>query len=161
MEIIAKSAQATQKLGEKIGVALRTSGNQPKADRPLGEATIITLTGELGSGKTTFVQGFAKGLGLPHRVLSPTFILMRRYALQSLHFDWLYHIDLYRLEKNTEIDSLGLGEIFRDPRSIVLIEWPERLGILLPDIRTDITFEVIDELVRKINVANDQFLISN
>lgn len=90
------------------------------------QSNIFALTGELGAGKTTFVQGFAKGLGIKEKIISPTFVLIRQHKIPDSN-KTLYHIDLYRLD---QIDNLGLEEILSDPDNIVLIEWPEKLKIL-------------------------------
>ncbi len=93
---------------------------------------MLALTGELGSGKTTFTQGFLRGLGVRRGGTSPTFILMRRHALRSGRFKNVYHIDAYRIKDPDEFLSLGLKEILADPQNIVLIEWAEKLKKLLP-----------------------------
>lgn len=92
---------------------------------------VITLFGGLGTGKTTFVQGFAQGLGITGRVLSPTFVLSRIHPVPKSNLV-LYHVDLYRLESVTDLNELGLGDLFFDPQAIVLIEWADRLGKLIP-----------------------------
>ena len=84
---------------------------------------VIALTGELGAGKTIFVQGFAEGLGIKDKIISPTFVLIRQHKIPKSS-RMLYHIDLYRLEDFAE---LGLQEITEDPNNIVLIEWAEKL----------------------------------
>ena len=130
MEIITKSARETQDLGEKIGTDLKSG-------------SLICLYGDLGSGKTTFMQGFAIGLGIKKRVLSPTFIIMRQY-------DNLYHIDLYRIKDEKDVESLGLQEIWSDPKNVIAIEWPEKIEKILPKKRTNIHFEYLGEDERKI-----------
>lgn len=87
------------------------------------KCNIFALTGELGAGKTTFVQGFAKGLGIKDKIISPTFVLIRQHPIPDTK-KVLYHIDLYRL---TNLQDLGLQEIWSDPNNIVLIEWTEKL----------------------------------
>lgn len=84
---------------------------------------IFALSGELGAGKTTFVQGFAQGLGIKEKIISPTFVLVRQHKIPDSQ-KILYHIDLYRVEN---ISSLGLEEIWSDPNNIILIEWAEKL----------------------------------
>lgn len=114
---------------------------------------IITLSGELGAGKTTFVQGFAQGLGIEEKVLSPTFILMRQHNIPKTE-KVLYHIDLYRLEGKNDPEALGLDEIISDKRSIVLIEWPERLkGKNLPD-PVVVKIKKLPEGTREIEIDN-------
>ena len=102
---------------------------------------VICLYGELGSGKTTFVQGFAKALGVTARLLSPTFIIVRRYQIPKKS-EVLYHIDLYRTNSAKEVEGVGLAEIFSDPHAYVLIEWAEKLTKNLPEKRIDIWFTV-------------------
>lgn len=112
---------------------------------------VFCLYGNLGSGKTTFTQGFAKGLGIHARLLSPTFIIVRRYDIPSTEI-FLYHIDLYRLKNSADMEELGLSEIFADSGSITVIEWAEKLGDGIPVPRTDINFEVQTDGNHKITV---------
>jgi tRNA threonylcarbamoyladenosine biosynthesis protein TsaE len=102
-------------------------------------ATVVCLYGDLGSGKTTFAQGFARGLGIGHRLLSPTFIIVRRYQIPATG-SLLYHVDLYRTKTSYDIENLGFLEILENPRSYVLIEWAEKLESLAPVSRIDIHF---------------------
>lgn len=103
-------------------------------------AKILALYGELGSGKTTFVQGLAKGLSLPHRIHSPTFIIVRDYPLYLKNYKRFYHVDLYRMATQADLEGLGFSEIFQNLQNIVAIEWAERLQESLPNERIDITF---------------------
>ena len=132
MEIITKTARETQDLGRKIGSGLKG-----------GE--ILALTGDLGSGKTTFIQGLAQGLGIKQRIVSPTFILLRKYGN-------FYHVDLYRLEGNldNEIKNIGLPDIWNKKNNIVAIEWAEKIKDLLPSSVTWIKFENLGKDERKI-----------
>lgn len=103
-------------------------------------ATLITLQGELGSGKTTFVQEFAKRLGITTVVQSPTYVLMKSYPFvgertsfgRPRRYDRLIHIDAYRLESPGEFESLRPREFLDDPKALVLLEWPERVAGQLP-----------------------------
>lgn len=146
MEILTKSAQETQALGEKIANQLIIK-HQP---------SIIALTGELGSGKTTFLQGLAKGLGIKERILSPTFVMIREYQVQSAKckVQKFYHLDLYRVEDEKGIEGLGLEEIWSDPQNIVAIEWAEKIKNILPKKRIDIYFEYLKNDKREIKVTN-------
>lgn len=92
----------------------------------LTKSKIFALTGELGVGKTIFVQGFAKGLGITEKIISPTFVLIRQHKIPENN-KTLYHIDLYRLNQGEDFKHLGLNEILSDEKSIVLIEWAEKL----------------------------------
>lgn len=104
---------------------------------------IIALSGELGAGKTTFVQELAKHLGVTEHVTSPTFTIMKRYELDTEQFDALVHIDAYRFETEAEAVPLRLAEVFTLPRTIICVEWPERISSLLPkssqELHIDIT----------------------
>ena len=137
METITKSTEETFEVGRRIG-----------ADLKGGE--IIALIGEMGAGKTTFVQGLAKGLGVKNKIVSPTFILMRSY-MGKLN---LYHLDLYRLEGNIEdhVKNLGLFDIWRDEKNVVVVEWAEKIQNILPKETIWIKFESIDEDQRKISL---------
>ncbi|KKU12053.1 MAG: hypothetical protein UX19_C0009G0008 [Candidatus Woesebacteria bacterium GW2011_GWA1_45_8] len=148
MEFTTKSPSQTQKLGQKISADITSGRISP----------VIALSGDLGSGKTTFVQGLAKGLGVTGRIISPTFILMRKYDLPSEEDKnserTLYHVDLYRLEGalDKEILNLGLPYIWSDPSNIVLIEWAEKIKSLIPSGASWITFENMGEALRKITL---------
>lgn len=120
--------------------------------RKYQEGGIFALSGPLGAGKTTFIQGFAQGLGIKNRLISPTFILMRQYEIPNSQGK-LFHIDLYRLDKVTDIDSLGLSEIFTNPQNIVLIEWADKLGELLPKNAVKIDLKPISNNERVIEVT--------
>lgn len=143
--VITNSADETQELAEEL------------AENVTGPA-IFALSGELGAGKTTFVQGFAKGLKIKHKIISPTFLIIRKYDINpkitSKSLKSFYHIDLYRLESERGIEGTGILEILEDNSSIVVIEWPEKLGKLLPKERIDIHFEYIDDEKRKIAISN-------
>lgn len=144
-EYITKSAEETRKIGENLAKGLRGQ-------------TVMTLTGDLGFGKTTFVQGLAKGLGIKYRIISPTFVIARKYQIAAenakRNSKTFYHIDLYRLETKEELEGIGMKEILSDPNAIVVIEWPEKLGELLPKKRIDIMFEYLNDSERKIIVSN-------
>jgi tRNA threonylcarbamoyladenosine biosynthesis protein TsaE len=96
-------------------------------------ATVVALAGELGSGKTTFTQGFAKGLGVTQRILSPTFILLKEFRVKHPFFRTFYHIDCYRLDNPAkELLHVGLKKIITDPHNIVVVEWADRIKKILP-----------------------------
>lgn len=102
-------------------------------------ATLVALSGELGAGKTTFVQALAKELGVTNTVQSPTYVLMKSYQISYKNFTRLVHIDLYRLEKPEELAALQLENYLNDPQALICIEWPERAGGLLP--KPDLTIK--------------------
>lgn len=140
---ITNSFEETQKLGEDFARSLLAGSK--------GEAfNTVALYGDLGSGKTTFVQGLAKGLGIKQRIISPTFVIVRSYKLEVMSF---YHIDLYRTENEKDIDGLGLEEILSNPQNITVIEWAEKLKNYLPKKRIDAYFFYENENERKINFS--------
>lgn len=148
-----KSPQETAQVAQELGYYLVKSKESRVKSEKAGsaKATIVCLYGELGSGKTTFAGGFAKALGVNTRLLSPTFIIVRRYPLLK-KLGFLYHIDLYRTEGEKDLTGLGLSEILFDPDSIVLVEWAEKLGDLLPKKRWDIHLSLGDESTHIINI---------
>ncbi len=125
------NSEETQELGEDFAKSLRAGD-------------VVCLYGDLGSGKTTFVQGLAKGLGVKEKIISPTFIIIRTYPLKNF-----YHIDLYRIENN-DLQGLGLEEILNNLQNIVVVEWAEKLKKYLPQKRIDIKFSYEKEKKRKI-----------
>lgn len=93
------------------------------------KATVLTLSGELGAGKTTFVRALGKTLGLVEHITSPTFVLMKTYPLsgrESQGFSTLIHVDAYRLKDGEELGALGLSDYLENPTCLLLLEWPER-----------------------------------
>jgi len=95
-------------------------------------ATAVALQGDLGAGKTTFTQGFLRGLGIKRRAVSPTFIIMRRYKISNSQFKNLYHFDAYRLKQASDLEALEFKMIMANLENIILIEWPERIKEILP-----------------------------
>ncbi len=95
-------------------------------------AVIIALQGDLGAGKTTFVQTLARELGIADTVQSPTYVLMKTYPIAWGGFHTFVHIDAYRLEKPAEFQTLQPETFLNDPHTLVCIEWPERVAGVLP-----------------------------
>ena len=119
-------------------------------------ATVVGLCGDLGSGKTTFVQDVAKALGISHHLASPTFLIMKSYSLRSQHFAFLVHIDTYRLKQSEELKKLGFEKLLANPRNLIFIEWVDRVADLLPPDAKKISFEYIDDKTRKISYMNSR-----
>jgi tRNA threonylcarbamoyladenosine biosynthesis protein TsaE len=117
-------------------------------------AVIIGLTGELGAGKTTFVKGVARALGVRETVTSPTFVIMKIYKLVRQPWRHLIHVDVYRLESAEELRALGWDEIASDPANIILIEWVERVRDLLPRGHHAISFECTGEHERRVSLLS-------
>ncbi|MBI4993496.1 tRNA (adenosine(37)-N6)-threonylcarbamoyltransferase complex ATPase subunit type 1 TsaE [Candidatus Wolfebacteria bacterium] len=121
-----KSFKATKKLAFILAQEISRARIVSKS------SLIFALSGDLGAGKTTFTQGFMRGLGIRKKIISPTFVLAKRYGIKSKFYKNIYHIDCYRLKNFKDISGLGLKEIFNNPQNIILIEWPERIKRLLP-----------------------------
>jgi tRNA threonylcarbamoyladenosine biosynthesis protein TsaE len=135
-QITTHSADETRKLGRTIG-AMVTAG------------TILALFGDLGSGKTAFVQGLARGLEVPdeYYITSPSYTLINEYPGRFP----LFHVDLYRITNSVDIEDIGLYEMFDDD-CVVAVEWADRMGKDLPPNHVRVEFEIIDDKTRKISI---------
>jgi len=143
---LSKNAVQTQKFAKEIADDFFDK-------KILGRAMILALEGELGSGKTTFIQGLAKALGVKEKITSPTFVIMRRFnILASKHFNNFYHIDCYRLEKPEELVELDFKRIIERPENLVVIEWADKVKSLIPKDAVWIEFEWAGEEERKIEI---------
>jgi tRNA threonylcarbamoyladenosine biosynthesis protein TsaE len=123
-------------------------------------ATVVGLSGDLGSGKTAFSQSVAKVLGVNENVTSPTFVIQKVYNTKNgkdgpCQWSKLIHIDCYRLESSGEIAKLGWHEIVADPSNLILVEWHEKIADIWPSAMIKIDFKFIDETTREINLIND------
>ena len=139
------SLSQTQKIAKELARdILRNKNNK--------NAFVVALEGDLGSGKTAFVQGFAKGLGIKEKILSPTFVILKKYQIPNTKhkIQNFYHIDCYRIQKPKEVLDLGLKEIISNPQNIIAIEWADRVKKILSKGATWIRFGFIDEKTRKI-----------
>ena len=141
-ENITSSSIQTKKLGEKFSKEILEK-------KPKKTAFVVGLEGELGGGKTTFLQGFAKGLGIKEKILSPTFVIMKK-------FNNFYHIDCYRVEKPKELLDLGFREITSNPKNIIVIEWADRIRKIMPKDTLWIKFDFIDGKRRRVAFRNFQ-----
>jgi len=103
---------------------------------------VICLVGELGSGKTVFVKGFAKALGIEETITSPTFTLIKEYETGEMP---LVHMDMYRIEKDAK--TLGLNDYFNQ-KNVCIVEWSDMIMDNLPEERLEIKFKVVDEDTR-------------
>ncbi len=115
-------------------------------------ATTIALSGDLGAGKTAFVQCAAKYFDINETITSPTFVIQKEYKIENHNiFNNMIHIDAYRLESAAELEYLGWNEIISNPKNIIFIEWPEQVsGIEMLD-ATTIKITILDNDARKIN----------
>jgi len=161
---ISSSSQETQDLAKKV------------LDR-LKDTNVLALYGKLGSGKTTFVQGLAKALGVKDKVQSPTFTLVREYKIsyklparnatqsvaggKAISYKLLIHVDCYRVDSEKDLKGVSLQEYWEDKESLVVIEWAERVKDILPENRLDICFEIISgqDQARRITLF-DRFIFT-
>lgn len=127
------SPDETRALGERLG-------------QTLAVGDVLLLSGELGAGKTLFVQGLARGLGFEGPVSSKSFVIMGEYAGREK----LYHADLYRLEDPEQVQDLALDEMTSD--GVLAVEWPERAGDVLADEGLHLRFEVTSENTRRLHI---------
>ena len=163
----------SEKETQKIAGDLATKIIKSHASLKPRMASIIALEGELGAGKTTFVKGFAKALGIKAKVKSPTFTLMKEYKFPSLkrsqntnhktqinskfkisNSKHLVHLDCYRVRDHRDLATLDLKTIFNESHNIVLIEWSERISKILPKKLIRVHIDHIDENKRKITIYN-------
>ena len=148
-EFISNSKEQTQKIAFDFAKKLRGG-------------KVLCFYGNLGTGKTTFIQALAKALGIKENVTSPTFVLMKRYRRGGVtppktgrgnraptNF---YHMDAYRIGSSQEALDLGLEEIWNDKNNIIAIEWADKIADILPENKTDICFDSLSENERKITI---------
>jgi len=171
-ENITSSSIQTKKLGEKFAKEIL----EKKLKKT---AFVVGLEGELGGGKTTFLQGFAKGLGIKEKILSPTFVIYRKSQIPSSKsqsnpksqipkFRYFYHFDCYRIGSSKEILGLNFKKIISNPKNIVVVEWADRIRKIMPACNASrsnagrpkdsiwIKFDFIDRRKRKITFRNFQ-----
>jgi tRNA threonylcarbamoyladenosine biosynthesis protein TsaE len=139
-EFFTHSAEETTELGRRLATELRP----PK---------LVLLRGELGAGKTTLIKGIAEGFhaASQENVTSPTFTLIHEYRGPGVN---VYHVDLYRVDTQRELDTLGLDDLF-DENSVVLIEWGEKFARFLRERDVEVTIERLGENDRRIRIATD------
>src|SRR3989338_892367 len=147
--MLTRSEQETISLGQEL--ALKLKGGD-----------IVALHGELGAGKTTLVKGIAAGLGVKDDILSPTFTLMNVYHLTTLppnHLTTFVHIDTYRLKNEQELIEIGVEDYLGDPKTVCVIEWPEKIQKLLKGMKTTrVTLSHGADNERKIVIRENTFL---
>lgn len=140
-KILTRSQRETSKLARILAQEIIKKPLKTKV------ALIIGLEGELGSGKTTFIKGFAKGLGIKKRLTSPSFVLMKKYKN-------FYHIDCYRIKNPKDILNLDFKEIISNPQNIIVIEWAEKLRKILSTDTIWIHFKIVSDKQRRIIISN-------
>lgn len=140
MEFISNSVQDTNKFAQQL---------LPK----LKAGQILALSGNLGAGKTVLAQAIAKALGITETVNSPTFVLMKVYEVKSLDIKTFVHVDCYRLDQPEDLADIGLQDYLDDSRSLIVIEWAEKIKNLPKDKTININIESLGDNQRKITVA--------
>lgn len=136
MEVHTQTVEETKDFGKEVA-------------KHIAAGDVIALEGELGSGKTTFTQGFLEGLGITQRVTSPTFVLMKMYV--SPQKMTIFHIDLYRLDAKDQIQSMGITDVLQEKNAVTIIEWAEKMADLLPKGVKRVQFTKISDAERNIN----------
>ena len=134
--VTSTSPEETQAAGERLA-------------QTLGPGDVVALTGELGAGKTCFVQGLARGLGATTWATSPTFVLINEYRARLP----IHHVDAYRVSGPVEMIDDGLLDLI-DAGGVTLIEWPERIRSLLPERTIDVTIEGLGDDPRTIAITH-------
>lgn len=145
MDYLSVSLKNTSKIAHNFLKNLRQKKNA---------ATLVCLQGDLGSGKTAFTKELAILLGIPKKeVTSPTFVIMKIFEIQHSLFERFIHIDAYRINSPKEMLNLGWKEIIRNPKNLIIIEWPERLKKILPNNPQWINFKFVNKSTRKIKIV--------
>jgi len=147
MKLETENLKETQDFAQEFVEKILT---RPKNDI----ASVIALYGDLGSGKTSFVQSVAKALGVETTVTSPTFVIEKIYKLARKKFSHIIHIDCYRIEDSKEIKLLDWDDKLADPKNLIFIEWAERVENILPAGTVKLYFEFINENKRKIEIRS-------
>ncbi len=142
MEYFTENSTETKEVGQELSEVLK----------PQKRALVFGLKGNLGAGKTTFLQGFAEGLGVRDKITSPTFVIMNRFPIKKGKFTNFYHLDCYRIESGKEMENLEFEKIISNPENIVCIEWPEKIKKVLPEDVFYIKFDILEGDKRKITI---------
>ena len=143
MEYLVKNLEEMEIFAQQYSSTLIPRGGE--------EATVIGLSGDLGSGKTAFTKALAGVYGIHEEVLSPTFIIAKFYPLKGQKWNEFIHIDAYRIEDESELSPLRFGEMIHNPQKLIIIEWPEKLGKQYPAFACTLKFKFVDETSRMIN----------
>lgn len=153
-EHITKSVKETQDIAKQLAQKIL----------PQKSAVVIGLTGELGGGKTAFIQGLARGLGVKEKILSPTFVIFKKFAISQAYSKchkpglckkYLYHFDCYRIEDSKEILELGFKKIISNPQNIIAIEWAGKIRKIMPANTIWLNFNFIDDKTRQIVIESN------
>lgn len=146
LTITTESEKETKKIAEEFAKLLKLRKNG---------ALVLALSGELGAGKTRFVQGLARGLGISKNITSPTFVISKEYRLRSKKtpFHFFYHLDFYRLSTREDLLGVDFEDTLSKPVALVAIEWAERIKSAIPKDAIWIRFKRVDEEKRKLVIS--------
>ena len=133
--VVTRSAEETEEVGARLG-------------RELGPGSVVGLTGELGAGKTRFIQGLVRGLGVTAMVTSPTFVLVNQYRGRLT----VHHVDAYRTASLTELLDLGLEEVLGG-EGVTVVEWADKLAALLPADTVRVHIEGVGDEPREVSIT--------
>jgi len=164
MKFVSKSLKDTQNFAgevlKKLGADEKSYFAQLSPTSQRQRATVLLLEGDLGSGKTTFVQFLAQALGVKENLTSPTFVLMKSYKVSSqknerirLSIKNLVHIDAYRLTSGQDLKNLGWDKLVTNPDNLIVVEWPELVADLWDGSELKIKFKFVDEKTREIDTG--------
>jgi tRNA threonylcarbamoyladenosine biosynthesis protein TsaE len=134
--VVTTSAEETEAAGERLG-------------RGLEAGSVVALTGELGAGKTRFVQGLVRGLGVATQATSPSFVLVNEYRGRLP----VHHVDLYRIQSVAEAQELGLEELFAGD-GVTLVEWADKATTLLPPDIVRVHIDGVGDEPRRITIEH-------
>jgi tRNA threonylcarbamoyladenosine biosynthesis protein TsaE len=156
--------ESTKALGEFAAELME--GLLPRED---GQATVLALSGDLGAGKTAFVQTLAAHLGITEQITSPTFVIMKKYEIRDASnerrvedklatnssypasFSRLIHIDAYRMKEGRELVVLGWEALLSDAGNLIALEWPELVADVVPETAIKLAFSHVDETTRDVH----------
>lgn len=171
VKILSESPEETQKIASLlINTILKQKNLKRKQFCLRRQALVISLEGNLGSGKTEFLKGIAKGIKLKEKIFSPTFLIMKRFTLkhklfrakrekrfpndsEGFLFKFLWHFDCYRLKKVSEMKELDFKEIIKNCQNIIFIEWGDKIKRFLPKNHWTIKFKIKGENKRLLELA--------
>lgn len=148
VKIISENPLETRQIA---GFFIRFLFRQKKLFRK--QATIVSLEGNLGSGKTEFLKGVAEELNLKEQIFSPTFLIMKQFPLSHKTFHSLWHLDCYRLKSPQELKELDFPKLLADPHNLIFIEWGNKIRKLLPPQYGVIKFKVKGENQRELEFS--------
>jgi tRNA threonylcarbamoyladenosine biosynthesis protein TsaE len=147
-EVVTTSPEETKKIGFLIG----------KKALKHQKMFFLSLSGDLGGGKTTFTQGFGKGLGIKDNITSPTFLVFKKYETKNDKI--FYHFDAYRI-KEKDLSVLGFQEIINNKKNIIVVEWGENIKKMLPEKSLEVHFEFKDKNTRKLIIQGDSDIMES